>query len=87
MCAIDHIYTSYECTKVFQNFLPRSAPRRALCKIAEGNGGRLPPIVYLQLDNCSRENKNTYMCAYLSWLVEVRFLGITKVHLGFLPVG
>ena len=33
-------------------------------------GGTLPPTLYLQLDNCIRENKNTYVICYLCWLVE-----------------
>jgi hypothetical protein len=69
------------------NNLGTLPPRRTLCKIAEDNGGRLPPIVFLQVDNCSRENKNGLVFAYLTWLVEVRFLGVTKIQLGFLMVG
>ena len=30
----------------------------------------LPPILYLQFDNCVRENKNRYMFALLALLVE-----------------
>ena len=29
----------------------------------------LPRTMYLQLDTCFRENKNTYVIAYLCWLV------------------
>lgn len=47
--------------------------------------GSLPPILYLQLDNTCRENKNKTMFAYLSLLVK---LGVFKrIYLGFLPVG
>jgi hypothetical protein len=30
----------------------------------------LPPVLYLQLDNCFRENKNKYMLGFCSLLVE-----------------
>ena len=33
-------------------------------------GGTLPSTLYLQLDNCIRENRNTYVIVYLGWLVE-----------------
>jgi hypothetical protein len=47
--------------------------------------GFLPPILYVQLDNCPRENKNTYVFAYLAWLLE---RGIFReVYVSFLPVG
>ncbi len=42
-------------------------------------------MLYLQMDNCSRENKNKAMFAYLSWLVESRVFKM--VHVGFLIVG
>ena len=31
----------------------------------------LPPILYLQLDNTARENKNQYLLSFLSYLVQV----------------
>ena len=37
--------------------------------------GQLPPTLYLQKDNCWRENKNHYMLCFLALLVE---LGIFK---------
>ena len=47
--------------------------------------GDLPEVLYLQLDNTSRENKNQVVFGYLSMLVE---LGIfKKVKVGFLLVG
>lgn len=47
--------------------------------------GQLPPVLYLQLDNCARENKNRYLFGFLCLLVE---LGIfQKVKVGFLMVG
>ena len=45
----------------------------------------LPPVLYLQLDNCIRENKNTVFIGFLCWLLE---RGIFKeILLSFLPVG
>lgn len=47
--------------------------------------GSLPPVMYLQLDNCSRENKNKYLLSYVELLVA---LGVFKsVEVSFLPVG
>jgi len=47
--------------------------------------GNLPRVLYLQLDNTSRENKNQIVFGYLNMLVE---LGIfEKVKVGFLIVG
>ena len=31
---------------------------------------RLPPVLYLQLDNTARENKNQYVMAFLAYLVQ-----------------
>lgn len=33
--------------------------------------GSLPPTMYVQLDNCSRENKNHYLLSYLESLVAL----------------
>ena len=56
-----------------------------MCEIAERRGGSLPPVLFMQLDNCWRENKNTTMFGYAQWLVENKF--VQKVEIGFLPVG
>ena len=38
--------------------------------LVDEDGGRpLPKTVFLQMDNCTRENKNKYLMAYLSDLV------------------
>jgi hypothetical protein len=47
--------------------------------------GPLPPILYLQLDNTARENKNKYVMAYLNMLVELGTF--EKIKVGFLLVG
>ena len=57
---------------------------RTLLRESKLRGG-LPPVLYLQLDNCIRENKNTVFIGYLCWLLE---RGIFKeIRLSFLPVG
>lgn len=59
--------------------------QRTLKKEESKRGGTLPPTLFLQFDNCFRENKNTYMVAYLAWLVE---RGVFKrIFLSFHPVG
>jgi len=47
--------------------------------------GPLPPVLYVQLDNTSRENKNKYTMAYLNMLVEKGIF--KKIKVGFLLVG
>ena len=47
--------------------------------------GSLPKNLYLQLDNCGRENKNTYLEKYVEWLVERSLHDEARVS--FLPVG
>ena len=47
--------------------------------------GNLPQVLYLQLDNTSRENKNQFVFGYISMLVELRIF--QKVKVGFLLVG
>jgi hypothetical protein len=59
--------------------------QRTLKKVEERRNGKLPPVLFLHLDNCWRENKNTYVLAFLSSLVE---RGVFKrIELQFLPVG
>jgi len=48
--------------------------------------GELPPVLYLQLDNCWRENKNNVMLNWCASLVE-RGLFPGGIEIGFLPVG
>ena len=45
----------------------------------------LPKTLYLQLDNCFRENKNAYVIAWLCWLIERHVFD--EVFLSFLPTG
>ena len=51
----------------------------------EDKYGFLPEMLNLQLDNCVRENKNSYLFAFLAWLVERRVF--SKIYVSFLPVG
>ena len=47
--------------------------------------GFLPPTMYIQIDNCGRENKNHYLLSYLESFVG---LGVfNDVQASFLPVG
>ena len=46
---------------------------------------QLPETLYLQLDNCGRENKNKYVFTYCHFLVA--FGVFKKVKVSFLPVG
>lgn len=48
--------------------------------------GKLPPMLCLQLDNCFRENKNSYVLNYLGWLTE-RGLFPGGIFVSFLPIG
>ena len=45
----------------------------------------IPRILYLQLDNCSRENKNRYLLGYVECLL--RWNIFDEIEVGFLPVG
>jgi hypothetical protein len=54
-------------------------------KHVENKNGFLAKTLFLQLDNCFRENKNSYVMAYLAWLVERGVFD--RVELSFLPVG
>ncbi|XP_062609674.1 uncharacterized protein LOC134271502 [Saccostrea cucullata] len=48
-------------------------------------GKPLPPVLYLQADNCFRENKNKYVLSFLELLVRKRIF--YEVQLSFLHVG
>lgn len=47
--------------------------------------GPLPSKFYVQLDNCSRENKNRFVLGYCEMLVALSIF--ESVEVGFLPVG
>lgn len=49
------------------------------------NEGALPQVLYLQMDNTCKQNKNKYM---LAWMYHLVHIGTFRaVHLHFLPVG
>ena len=51
----------------------------------KAEAGRLTEVLYVQVDNCTRENKNRYFFGYLELLVA---LGVyLEVEVSFLPVG
>ena len=54
-------------------------------KHVESSRGTLPPKLHIQLDNSGRENRNTALFAYLSWLVQRDVFKVIEVH--FLPKG
>jgi hypothetical protein len=45
----------------------------------------IPPVVFLQLDNTTKQNKNQFMIGWLSCLVAWKV--VRKVVVSFLPVG
>ena len=47
--------------------------------------GIIPPVMYVQLDNTARENKNSIVFGYLSMLVERGIF--KKIKVNFLLVG
>ncbi len=47
--------------------------------------GPLPPTLYVQVDNCWRENKNKYFMAYFENLVAMGV--VVEAFISFLPVG
>ena len=47
--------------------------------------GRLPPTLYLQLDNTSGQNNSNYLMAYLSLLIQWKVFKVIEVS--FLPKG
>jgi len=57
---------------------------KTLVRVLETTG-RIPPILYLQMDNCWRENKNQYMMTFLSLLIKLKVF--VKIKLNFDLVG
>ena len=58
---------------------------RTLSTLLKPQDTHLPPHLYVQLDNCWRENKNKYFFAYLCLLVELKVF--VDVEVNFLMVG
>lgn len=66
------------------NLLP-TVLLKTLDEIKRERGGVLPKVLLLQLDNTCRENKNKYVMAFLSFLVDTGVFQEIKVN--FLMVG
>lgn len=49
------------------------------------NSGKLPPVLFIQADNCTRQNKNRFFFAYFEFLVAKGVF--TEVQISFLPIG
>ena len=47
---------------------------------------KLPPNLYLQLDNCSRENKNKYFLGFCSLLVEKKVFQKVTIHVHIIAI-
>jgi hypothetical protein len=56
-----------------------------ILKAVEKKRGKLARTLYLQFDNCPRENKNTYIVGFCAWLVQRRVFDV--IEMSFLPVG
>ena len=58
---------------------------RVLQEVHHARGGKLPPKLYLQLDNTAKQCKNKYVMALLALLVEHGVF--REIVVSFLPVG
>jgi hypothetical protein len=56
-----------------------------LKRMADTTDGKLPPVLFLHMDNCGRENKNHTIMALLGSLVKKKVFRVIYLH--FLPVG
>lgn len=56
-----------------------------LVSVAKHRNGMLPPVLFLQMDNCGRENKNHTVFAFIASLIKHKVF--EEVYLHFLPVG
>ena len=61
------------------------ALQKTLKFVKRRDGGVLPDTLYVQFDNCFRENKNAYMSAFLAMLIGRRVF--KRIYMSFLPVG
>ena len=58
-----------------------------LCQILQDFRGHIPSVLYLQMDNCGRENKNQYFLAFCALLVEKQiFKKVNTSYLQFLCI-
>ena len=77
------VYLGWESLKSDPNLVCEVLTRTLLTE--QERRGTLPDTLYLQTDNCIRENKNTYLGTYLEWLAERKVF--KHIFGSFLPVG
>ncbi len=77
-----HLYTMTEEHETGANHIVESIHRFLNVR---RNKGPIPRKFFVQLDNCTRENKNNYLLSYLESLVSLDIFDI--VEAGFLPKG
>ncbi|XP_076106142.1 uncharacterized protein LOC143074678 [Mytilus galloprovincialis] len=58
---------------------------KVLHHVKEINDNALPPVLYLQADNCGKDNKNHFVLMFLAALVKAEVF--KKIKLSFLMVG
>lgn len=58
---------------------------RIFCHLLTIKSGRLPRVLFLQVDNTCKQNKNKYMIGYLACMVQWHLF--SQVYMSFLPVG
>lgn len=77
-----HLMTMTEEHETGANHMVEAVHRFLMTRSKEGP---LPRNLYVQLDNCTRENKNKFFLGYLEYLVAQRVFD--TVEASFLPVG
>lgn len=89
---LEHVLRGKECLSLFAMTEEYETGSNHIVEVVhqtlqrkKDNHGKLPPILFVQVDNCIRENKNRYFMAYFQSLVH---LGVFKtVQISFLPIG
>ena len=85
--AMGHMYTRYGQFSEDSN-LTATVLMKCLEDVAKEKG-HMPPVLYLQMDNCSGQNKNKYILGLLSYLVKnkvfrkVIIMAIKRHHFHF----
>ncbi len=77
-----HLYTLTEEFETGANHIIESLYRFILVR---ANKSLLPPRLFVQVDNCTRENKNRYFMSFIESLVKWGIFD--EVEVGFLPIG
>jgi hypothetical protein len=80
------IFTAFKNISHDSNFTIECLQRTLENLEKEGeNNFKFPPKLFLQMDNCWRENKNKFVMAYLSLLVHRKIF--KEIEISFIPVG